>query len=235
MTTNDADSYMHTFVDDLSGKILEPNGVRQARNEEVKLFQEHDAYTFVPLSECLTFTGKKPIATRWVDINKGDETQPKYRSRCVAKEIHRGHGDEMFAGTPPLEANKCLFSLAMTDIAGQRAAKPRGRKKLMFIDVRRAYFHAPVQRPLYVQLPEEFACPDGQCAKMSISMYGTRDAASNWEIRYSQFLRDASFAQGASSPCVFYHQERDVRLVVHGDDFTFLGGGRPQIWIGAIR
>ena len=46
--TNDADMYMHTFVDDLSGKMLEPNGVRQARKEEVKLFQEHATYTFVP-------------------------------------------------------------------------------------------------------------------------------------------------------------------------------------------
>ena len=95
--------------------------------------------------------------------------------------------------------------------------------KLLFVDMRRAYFYAPVQRPIFVRPPPEAGCPDGYCARLNVSMYGTRDAASNWEHKYAAHLRASGVAQGASAPCVFYHRERDVQLVVHGDDFSFLG------------
>ena len=31
------------------------------------------------------------------------------------------------------------------------------------------------------------------------------------------------FVQGLSSPCCFHHREKQLRCVVHGDDFTFAG------------
>eukprot|EP00400_MALV-I_sp_L67-5_P000321 gene321-biopygen669 len=34
-----------------------------------------------------------------------------------------------------------------------------------------------------------------------------------------------------SSPCVFHHKERDIRVVVHGDDFTFLGPPSQMNWV----
>ena len=38
----------------------------------------------------------------WIDINKGDEDMPNYRSRLVAKEFNDGAGEGLFASTPPL-------------------------------------------------------------------------------------------------------------------------------------
>ena len=35
-------------------------------------------------------------------------------------------------------------------------------------------------------------------------------------------MMEWGFVQGVSSPCVFWHPEREVRVVVHGDDFTVL-------------
>ncbi len=55
---------------------------------------------------------------RWIDVNKGDEASPNYRSRLVAKEFKSAGGvaedDDLFAGTPPLEALKLLISDAAT-------------------------------------------------------------------------------------------------------------------------
>ena len=56
-----------------------------------------------------------PITVRWLDINKGDEENKEYRSRLVAQEIKRDKRDDLFAATPPLEAKKMLFSLAVTE------------------------------------------------------------------------------------------------------------------------
>ena len=52
-------------------------------------------------------SNEKVIPTRWVDVNKGDEKNVKYRSRLVAKEIKRSSGTpgswtDFFASMPPI-------------------------------------------------------------------------------------------------------------------------------------
>ena len=44
------------------------------------------------------------------------------------------------------------------------------------IDIRRAYFHAPAKRQVFIELADEDATP-GMCGKLVKSMYGARDAA----------------------------------------------------------
>ena len=41
----------------------------------------------------------KIIRTRWIDINKGDDENPNYRSRLVGKEFNNEQMDGLFAGT----------------------------------------------------------------------------------------------------------------------------------------
>ena len=105
------------FVDDVSGQLLDTEMVKEAWKEEMEQFDLHKVYAKVPISECVRMTSKGPIGSRWIDINKGDIVHPNYRSRLVAKEIKSEHADEMFAATPPLEAKKCLFAMAMTIFA----------------------------------------------------------------------------------------------------------------------
>ena len=52
-----------------------------ARQKEIEEVKKHGVYENVPLSECCDQTGKGPIGTRWVDVNKGDTVHPEYRSR----------------------------------------------------------------------------------------------------------------------------------------------------------
>ena len=219
---NDSMEYMTQYVDDMSGKPLRSELVKIARDDEMKKFSEHNVYTKVPIRECVEKTGKQPIGSKWIDINKGDEAEPNYRSRLVAKEIRRGPNEDMFAATPPLEAKKCLFSMVMTNFARNRCEKFHGKNKLLFVDVSRAYFYAPSRRPVFVKLPEEDDEP-GMCGRLNVSMYGTQDAAANWEHKYSSHLIDNGFKRGKSSPCVFWNPTTGVRCVVHGDDFTFAG------------
>ena len=90
-----------------------------------------------------------------------------------------------------------------------------------FIDVRRAYFHAPARRLVYVKLPPEEEEP-GMCGKLVKALYGTRDAAQNWEHAYIEFLETVGFRAGIASPCVFFHEDRGIRLVVHGEISPYL-------------
>ena len=128
-------------------------------------------YDKVTIDEAWNVTGRAPIGSKWIDINKGDAVHPDYRSRWVAQEIRRGKVAEFFASTPPLEALRLLLSHVTTSrtTGGQR-------RKVSFIDVRRAYFNATADRPTYVKLPPEDA-EEGKCGRLNRCLYGTRDAA----------------------------------------------------------
>ena len=84
----------------------------------MKEFREHQVYFKVPMSECWDVTGKEPVGVKWIDINKGDEEKPKLRCRLVAQEFNPSAKDSIFAATPPLEAKKALFSMAVTEGIG---------------------------------------------------------------------------------------------------------------------
>ena len=79
--------------------------------------------------------------------------------------------------------------------------------KLDFVDVRRAHSHAKARILVYVRLPEEDK-QEGMCGRLKKAMYGTRDAALNWECEYTEFMVACGFVAGISTPCVFDHAEK---------------------------
>ena len=122
----------------------------------------------------------------------------------MGQEIKVDRRDDLFAATPPLEAMKLLLSLAVTEGIGFVKGNKKGGKKLDFIDIRRAYYHAPARREVYVKLPpgdEE----DGMCGLLIKSLPGTRDAAQNWEELYMTCMHKLGFSSGKVTPCMFWH------------------------------
>ena len=63
----------------------------------------------------------------------------------------------------------------------------------------------------------------GRYAKLKKWLYGMRKAAAGWEEDYAKRLEDVGFRRGRGAPTVFYNEKTQVRIVVHGDDFTFSG------------
>ena len=61
--------------------------VLKARKDELDYFREKKVYAQVPRTTCWEKTGKGAIKVKWVDVNKGDELSPNYRSRLVAREM----------------------------------------------------------------------------------------------------------------------------------------------------
>ena len=129
----DAEEFHEEYVDDVSGQPLSRELVKAARDEEMVEYEQHQVYSKRPISECIRVTGKKPIGSKWIDINKGDVSNPNYRSRFVAKEIKREASDDMSEPTPPHEAKNRFFSMALTQFAGGRAKAMHGTLKLLFI------------------------------------------------------------------------------------------------------
>ena len=65
---------------------------------------------------------------------------------------------------------------------------------MMHTDISRAYFHAPCKEEKYVESPPEMwskGCPE--YGRLRVSLYGTRDAAANWEDACAKVLREHQF------------------------------------------
>ncbi len=73
---------------------------------------------------------------------------------------------------------------------------------------------------------------EGKCGLLKKATYGTHDAATNWELQYTEMVTEAGFRQGSHSTYVFYHEHKNVLFVVHGDDFTVFG---PNKSLGSHR
>jgi hypothetical protein len=213
------------YYDNITGELLPPDLVLKARKEEIDFMLEWRVWDEVPVSRSWQVTGKGPLGGRWVDVNKGDTATPNVRCRYVAKEIAYARNDDFFAAMPPLEALRLLVSHAAT---GRTSGV--GGKKILVIDARKAHLHATTVRDVFVELPPEIRRP-GVCARLRRCLYGTRDAPARWEAFLAAELKKHGFSQGVASPCCFCHGARDLRCVVHGDDFVFVGPDAELVWV----
>ena len=99
----DHDTEIARAWDDVSGKELDAQGVKEARSKEMEYIDRKKVWYRATRAEALSM-GCKIVGGRWVDVDKGDTSRPDYRSRFVAKEINTGYEEGLYASTPPLEA-----------------------------------------------------------------------------------------------------------------------------------
>ena len=225
------DEMLEKAWDDVKGGELKIGDVRKARKEEVDYMQKRGIWKVVPIAECWQKTGKGPIGTRWVDTNKGSVELPDVRCRLVARDFKSKGGEgreDLFAATPPAEAERLALSRAVTRCGRKGKWKKR---KLMFIDAKKAHLNAPCEGDVYVALPEEAEGGEGVCGKLDQWLYGCRPAAQAWEEFYATRLEAEGFKRGDACGVVFHHAEKDVTIVCHGDDFTIVGEEWDLEWI----
>ena len=97
----------------------------------------------------------------------------------------------------------------------------------------RAYFYAPVTRPLFINISDEDLeeGDEGLVGQLQISLYWTRDAAQNWPATYTKFLVKIGFQRSRASNCNFVHKKRNIKMTVHGDDFFAVADFHQIRWI----
>ena len=104
----------------------------------------------------------------------------------------------------------------------------------MINDVARAFFEAPVRRKICIELPEEEKGEEDEVGLLNMSLYGTRDAAANFQAEVAKVMKQAGFVVSKANPCVYYHPSRDVKCLVHGDDFISSGCVEEIRWFRAV-
>jgi hypothetical protein len=197
---------------------LDAKLVKAAEEEEIKFMDKIKVGGECDPEECWQMTGKAPVTTKFVRVNKGKKQDPDVRARLCGRDFKvKGERDDLFAAMPPLEAKKMLFRQA---IRSKRMWKDRRWQayKILLIDVKKAHLNGEVPEDVraYVKLP------DGKCWRLKRWLYGMRPAASAWEEDFTKKMEKAGYKAGEAASTVFYNKETEGRCVVHGDDFTFV-------------
>ena len=214
--------------DDVHGDELNMKLMRKERKEEIDYMKFRGIWEICDEDEAWQETGRGPVSTKWVGTNKGATEEPLVRCRLVARDFRKkGEKDreDLFAATPPLETIRILLSKAATRIQNQK------KKKLMFIDAKKAHINPECKDKVYIKLPEECGVDIGKCGKLIHWLYGFRPAAQAWENFYAEKLEKVGFKRGLASPVIFRHEKKDMDCVVHGDDFTVCGFDEDLRWL----
>ena len=107
-------------------------------------------------------------------------------------------------------------------------------KVVMINGVPKAFFEAPARREVCIELPEEeFEIPqDGNdyVGYLEKSLYGTRDAAANFQQEIKMVMEKAGFSRGKYNASTYHHKDRQLKTMVHGDDFVTTGNRENIHW-----
>ena len=95
-------------MDDVRGGVLDKQSCIEARRLEMHLFRKMGVYRKMKRADLPSRA--KVITTKWVDTNKGSDTEPNYRSRLVGREIKTEERPDLFAATPPLESLRYVLT-----------------------------------------------------------------------------------------------------------------------------
>ena len=213
--------------DDVTGGVLDKKEVVKARLKELEYVKDKEVWVKIPRWRAKQM-GIKVIGGRWIDVNKGDDKCWNYRSRFVAKEFNTGSEEGVFAATPPLEALRLLLSEAAT-------IEETGEERVMMInDVARAFFEAPARRKICVEMPDEAKTQEDwdedNVALLQKSLYGTRDAAANFQAEVRHVMKGLGFKVGRYNPSTYHHEGKQLMTLVHGDDFVTVGKREDVKW-----
>ena len=165
--------------------------------------------------------GKTFVQVRWTDVDKGDGDKQQIHSRLVAKEFRWKDPfmEGTFAATPPLEALRYVLHWAATI---HRRNGRRVELKMIVLDVSRAHFHPKSVRETYIELPAEDG-GEGMVGRLLRTMYGTRDAANQYDAFSNEKITGVGYLTGKSCPCLYRHKDALSIGWRHGDDMISVG------------
>jgi hypothetical protein len=240
-------------LDEVTGLALDPKLVKAAEDEEAETFEEYDVWSSASDTECETVTGKRPIPSRHVYLNKGDSDNPIIRARLVAQEVKKKVIESLFAGTPPLAALRLLISFCVTrglppemtmelikevfgvfnDLTdrfptGRVEIDPlatKGSRKIGFYDVRRAFHHARLRPSMRGKkfVKTPWQLGTRRCKRLKSAMYGTLTAANDWQREFADKCTKSGGLRGGSSACVYWFPELIAEVFCYGDNVVIEG------------
>ena len=187
--------------DDMSNVRLEPDRVAAARAKDMSFLKKLRVYRQLPRAMIKQDAGKLVSVLSRLGRSGFSELQSQARGYGVQR-LEGRHS--IYAFTPPLDTLRMVVSHASVI----DPAKPQDKKYIMVNDVRRAHVYATQQCHVLINLPEDGEAKEGEVGQLLLCLYGSRDAAKEWQNMLSGHLQDVGIGPGRGHPVVLHRPER---------------------------
>ena len=165
-----------------------------AMENEMKSIEQHETWDLVPLPK-----DKKAIGSRWLFKIKrnADGSVNKYKARLCAKGYTQRLG---------VDFNETFAPVAkMTSIRVMLAISAEMDLEVQQFDVNTAFLYGTIDEELYMKQPtgfEDASKPHHVC-KLKKSLYGTKQAARQWNQRLDEYMIGQGFVGADADPCIY--------------------------------
>ncbi|MBW0536702.1 hypothetical protein O181_076417 [Austropuccinia psidii MF-1] len=164
----------------------------RAIDEEIESMKTQAVFTPVLLKDALKEVPHESIlGTRWIFAKKPD----RFKARLVARGFRQIHGinyDETFAPTPTFNSLRLLFSTAFLK-----------HWKIRTFDVKVAFLHSLIDKPVYVWAPMGMDIPKYNVLKLNKALYGTKQASRCWWLHLKGILQQIGFQNNNEDPSTY--------------------------------
>ena len=101
------------------------------------------------------------------------------------------------------------------------------------IDIKTAFLYGKRKKPLFVHFPQGHSQKQtGKVLKTLTSVYGLCDAPRRWYKRILSFFSQRGFQVCPKDPCLFFHSEKTLYVVIYVDDMLLAATHRDDLkWI----
>ena len=146
----------------------------------------------------------------------------------MVREVKKKHGSlpghQLFSNMPPLEAVKLLCSMLATSGSNEQLA---------LYDISRAHFYER-HKERYTSHCHKVT-KKKECAHYcSAPCMARKNASHVWQSDYSELLKKHNFECRKAWTSVFWHKEKNIKLLVHGDDFLVLSDKAGQEYMQKV-
>ena len=204
-----------------------------AIKSEINNFIKRKVWTKFPRAE---LRGRKPLGSRWVFKKKKEsDLSIRYKGRVVVKGYVQIPGVDFTDSFAPVATDagiRIVFAITM-------------HKKtwtLEIIDVEASFLEGDLEEDIYLEWPEgviEFGFEDQNviseyCIKLNKAMYGTVQAARQWNKKLVQCLKIIGMKQSKVDPCIFYLKRDGVLVLlvcIYVDDCIVAGNQVDVDWL----
>ncbi|KAL4099935.1 hypothetical protein PRIC1_007732 [Phytophthora ramorum] len=193
-----------------------------AMKSEMKSLEDHNTWELMKMPR-----DKKAIRCKWVFRIKRDPNGNivKLKAQLVAKGYTQRPGidfTDTFAPVARKESiNASLATAAEEDMEAEN------------VDVDTAFLYGDVEEELYMDQPDGFEDQSNPAMKCLLkqALYGTKQAARQWNSKLNKHLEDQGFRRSDADPCVYVRRSTDEYsiVVIYVDDLMLFSKTKEHI------
>ena len=163
------------------------------------------------------------VSNKWVlkIKRKPNGEIERYKARLVARGFSQVPGvdyQETYAPVANMTSIRMLFAFAAIE-----------NLKIAQFDVKTAFLYGDLDETVYMEQPQGFEEDPNKVCQLKRSLYGLKQSPRQWNIKFTNFLKEMNLAVSEHDSCIFYRKDPLLIIGIYVDDGIMLAENQEEI------